>query len=175
MMWNPRQIKPTRQFIYLPYQSTIQLHSDHSFWRTKRIMLSDLHFKPKSLRIKHNLKFLKQTIDYTLTQDNVIIFHRPQFKFNDRLEISYQYIDSEPIQEVIPINSPQGPYYLLYGNLRSTFSVYLDGFKAEEYIDYIIDYKTEKNLNVRSLNGVETCINYCPVIVGSVRACLNIK
>ncbi len=30
----------------------------------------------------------------------------------------------------------------------------------------IIDYKTEKNLNVRSLNGVETCINYCPVAIG---------
>merc|ERR1711988_2053332 len=30
----------------------------------------------------------------------------------------------------------------------------------------IIDYKTQRNLNVRSLNGVETCINYCPLKPG---------
>lgn len=140
--WAPRDSLPTRQFLTVSHQEQFTLAQTHAYWRRFFLELPAEHYGIQNVTLTHQGKVLQHNIDYSIKGQKIHFFHR-SFEVNDLIRVSYDYIESEFLEESLEIHSPQGPYYLLYGNVvPKSLTVQYEGYQAQEFIDYVVDYQT---------------------------------
>ena len=140
--WAPKDEVPTQKYLRLPASQSYRLDQDHRYWRRFYLDLPEDHHYLENVILRHQDQTLIENIDYRIQDQKIHFFHR-SFEVNDLLSIEYDYVETELISEPLEIQSTQGPFYLLYGNIvPESLSVRYEEYDAQEYIDYIVDYKT---------------------------------